>query len=44
VPVEDSKGVVVRDAAGVPLLHWVDAVQADRFKIKGFGIEISFGS
>ena len=50
VPVEDSKGKLVRDAEGAPILHWVDVSKGQApdqspqaIKIKGFGIEISFG-
>jgi hypothetical protein len=50
VPVESSKGDVVRDASGAPVLHWVDVVKGlapdpapQPIKIRGFGIEISFG-
>jgi hypothetical protein len=50
LPVEDSKGDVIRDASGAVVLHWVDVVKGQAsehpsqpIKIKGLGIEISFG-
>jgi hypothetical protein len=50
VPIEDSAGNVVRDPNGEPLVHWVDEVKGvhteqptQAVKIKGLGIEISFG-
>jgi hypothetical protein len=50
LPVEDSKGNEVRNTAGEPILHWVDVSKGhapdqapQSIKIKGFGIEISFG-
>ena len=50
VPVEDSKGAVVHDASGTPILHWVDVAKgqvtdatSQPVTIKGFGIDISFG-
>jgi hypothetical protein len=50
LPVEDSKGNVMHDVAGAPILHWVDIVKgaapdqaSQAIHIKGFGIEISFG-
>jgi hypothetical protein len=50
LPVEDSKGNAVRDASGAPILKWVDVVKgevpdraAQPVKIKGLGVEISFG-
>jgi len=50
LPVEDSKGKLVHDATGAPILHWVDVSKGpapdqapQSSKIKGFGIEISFG-
>jgi hypothetical protein len=48
LPVEDSKGNAIRDGAGEPILQWVDVAKfpdqaAQSIKIKGFGMEISFG-
>lgn len=43
VPTLDAKGEVVRDSKGEPVLYWTD-VSSQAIKIKGFGVEISFGS
>jgi ssDNA-binding replication factor A large subunit len=48
VPVEDSAGEVLRDETGEPTLYWKNvaansAESSQNIKIKGFGIEISFG-
>jgi hypothetical protein len=50
VPVEDTKGNVVCDSQGTPVLHWVELPKgllseapSQITKIKGFGIEISLG-
>jgi hypothetical protein len=48
IPAEDSKGNIVYNAKGVPIVHWVDVVKGQApdngiqtVKITGFGIEIS---
>jgi hypothetical protein len=50
VPVEDSAGNVIRESNGEARLHWVDGVKGAKpeqksqpVKVKGYGIEISFG-
>lgn len=50
LPVEDSEGNVIYNAAGAPILQWVDIAKGgapdqapQAIHIKGFGIEISFG-
>lgn len=50
LPVEDSNGRPILDSKGKPKLYWVDAIKGSspapapyQIKIKGWGVEISFG-
>ncbi len=50
VPVSDGKGNIVSNAAGEPILHWVDVVKGELqerpvtpVRVEGLGIKIGFG-